>query len=232
MILSLADVSAGYGSTPVLRDIRFSQAGGEVLGIIGHNGMGKTTLLRTLAGLLKTGTGSITFDGQRIDALPAYRRSALGIGYVAQGDRGFPGLTVAESLKLATLAKGRTVSMTIDRVIDLFPGLANLLARRSETLSGGERQLLAIARAVIRTPQFLLLDELTEGVQPSIVENLAERLRSLHSELKMTMLIVDQELAFVASLATRILVMQKGRLVRELGADALADPDVLGGFGG
>lgn len=231
MILSVSDVSAGYGSTPVLRHVSFAQAKGEVLGIVGHNGMGKTTLLRVLMGLLKVASGSIVFDGERIESSAAHRRSALGVGYVPQGSLGFPGLTVGETLALATVMKGQGEPMTTDMVVGLFPKLAGLLHRRSETLSGGERQLLAIARAVIRSPRLLLLDELTEGVQPSIVEEIAERLRVLHEDGGMSMLIVDQELAFVASLATRVLVMQKGQVVKELHASDLSDPDILGGFG-
>ncbi|MEA2914085.1 MAG: urea transport system ATP-binding protein [Bradyrhizobium sp.] len=159
------------------------------------------------------------------------RRSLLGISYVPQGDLGFPDLTVAETLALATAAKGRSDHMTVEETVGWFPRLANLLNRRSAALSGGERQLLAIARAVARSPRLLLLDEMTEGVQPSIVEEIAECLQVLRQRGGMSMLIVDQELAFVASLASRVLVMQKGQVVRELGADSLSDPDVLGVFG-
>ena len=231
MILSVRDLSAGYGSVPVLRNISFAQAEGEVLGVVGHNGMGKTTLLRALMGLVQTEFGAIEFGGQRIEAAPAYRRSSLGIGYVPQGDPGFPDLTVAENLALATAMRGRGNPMTIDAILGLFPKLGELLDRRSAALSGGERQLLSIARAVIRSPRLLLLDEMTEGVQPSIVEEIAERLRDLHDQIGMSFLIVDQELAFVGYLATRVLVMQNGQIVKELAADKLSDPEILGGFG-
>ena len=121
--------------------------------------------------------------------------------------------------------------MTIEAVVSLFPRLAELLDRRSAALSGGERQLLSIARAVIRSPRLLLLDEMTEGIQPSIVEEIAERLRNLHDQLGMTMLIVDQELAFVATLASRVLVMQKGQIAQELASDRLSESQILGAFG-
>ena len=121
--------------------------------------------------------------------------------------------------------------MTIEAVVSLFPRLAELLDRRSAALSGGERQLLSIARAVIRSPRLLLLDEMTEGIQPSIVEEIAERLRNLHDQLGMTMLIVDQELAFVATLASRVLVMQKGQIAQDLASDKLSESQILGGFG-
>jgi ABC-type branched-subunit amino acid transport system ATPase component len=211
------DVCAGYGTAPVLRNISFTQQHGEVLGIVGHNGMGKTTLLRTIVGLLQTASGAIEFDGEPIEDMPAYRRSSAGIGYVPQGNLGFPDLSVAENLELAQAMKGRCSHLTIEAVVSLFPRLAELLDRRSAALSGGERQLLSIARAVIRSPRLLLLDEMTEGIQPSIVEEIAERLRNLHDQLGMTMLIVDQELAFVATLASRVLVMQKGQLRQAFG---------------
>ncbi len=121
--------------------------------------------------------------------------------------------------------------MTIEAVVSLFPRLAELLDRRSAALSGGERQLLSIARAVIRSPRLLLLDEMTEGIQPSIVEEIAERLRNLHDQLGMSMLIVDQELAFVATLASRVLVMQKGQIAQDLASDKLSESQILGAFG-
>jgi branched-chain amino acid transport system ATP-binding protein/urea transport system ATP-binding protein len=121
--------------------------------------------------------------------------------------------------------------LTIEAVVNLFPRLAELLDRRSAALSGGERQLLSIAGAVIRSPRLLLLDEMTEGIQPSIVEEIAERLRNLHDQLGMTMLLVDQELAFVATLASRVLVMQKGQIAQELASDKLSESQILGAFG-
>ena len=230
MILEVRDVCAGYGTAPVRRNISFTQHHGEVLGVVGHNGMGKTTLLRTMVGLLQTAFGAIEFDGEPIEHMPAYRRSSAGIGYVPQGNLGFPHLSVAENLDLARAMKGRCSHLTIEAVVSLFPRLAELLGRRSSALSGGERQLLSIARAVIRSPRLLLLDEMTEGIQPSIVEEIAERLRNLHDH-GMSMLIVDQELAFVAALASRVLVMQKGQIAQELASDKLSESEILGAFG-
>jgi branched-chain amino acid transport system ATP-binding protein/urea transport system ATP-binding protein len=230
MMLALREVSSGYGPVTVLRHVSFALAEREILGIVGHNGMGKTTLLRTLMGLLKAGSGTIEFGGRSIGAEPAHERSRRGIGYVPQGEQGFPSLTVAENLKLAAAMNPPERPLKVDDILTLFPRLAPLMDRRSDALSGGERQLLAIARAVIRAPRLLLLDEMTEGVQPSIVEEIAERLVALHAELSMSLLIVDQDLAFIAALASRALVMQKGMLVNEVSATELIHSNVLGGF--
>lgn len=229
-MLSLRDVSSGYGPVTVLRHVSFALAEGEILGIVGHNGMGKTTLLRTLMGLLRTGSGTIELGGQSIGAEPAHERSRRGIGYVPQGEQGFPTLTVAENLHLAIAMNPPVRPLGIEEIVALFPRLERLMGRRSGALSGGERQLLAIARAVIRAPRLLLLDEMTEGVQPSIVEEIAERLTALHAEHRMSILMVDQDLAFVAALASRALVMQKGMLVKEVTSRELIQSNVLGGF--
>ncbi len=231
MMLSVRDVSAGYGTAPVLRNVSFSQNEGEILGIVGHNGMGKTTMLRVLMGLIGADRGSIAFAGEAIEAFPPHRRSQIGLGYVPQGGQGFPNLTVAESLRFSATGASSRAKKTVDEVVSLFPKLAPLMDRLCSALSGGERQMLAIARAVIRSPRLLLLDELSEGVQPSVVEELAERLSELHAREGLSILIVDQELAFVASLVDRAHVMQKGQLIREVLPRDLADPDVLGSFG-
>jgi len=229
-MLALRDVSSGYGPVTVLRQVSFALAEGEVLGIVGHNGMGKTTLLRTLMGLLKTGSGTIELGGEPIGTTSAHERSRRGVGYVPQGEHGFPALTVAENLRLALAMNPPERPLSVDEIVMLFPRLERLMDRRSGALSGGERQLLAIARAMIRSPRLLLLDEMTEGVQPSIVEEIAERLATLHARHRMSLLIVDQDLAFVAALASRALVMQKGMLVKEVSAAELAQSNVLGGF--
>lgn len=230
MILKVDNLKSGYGPVTVLRNVTFTQQAGEVLGIVGHNGMGKTTLLRTLMGVLRTNTGAITFRDQPVTFVSAHRRSHLGIAYVPQGDRGFPNLTVLENLKIAAVVAGANPNMPLDAVLTLFPRLEPLLYRQSVALSGGERQLLAIARAIVRSPHLLLLDEMTEGVQPSIVDEIAERLRLLQQQRNISMLIVDQDLAFVAALCTRALVMHKGTILKEVTPAQLITENVLGGF--
>jgi ABC-type sugar transport system ATPase subunit len=147
MILAVRDVSAGYGTVPVLRNISFTQQYGEVLGVVGHNGMGKTTLLRTIVGLLRTASGAIEFDGEPIEDLPAYRRSSAGIGYVPQGNLGFPDLSVAENLELARAMKGSCAHLTIEAVVGLFPPLAELLGATALVDRQGRYSIPALAVA-------------------------------------------------------------------------------------
>ena len=229
MTLVVENLISGYGAVPVLHGITFRQEPGEIVGIVGNNGMGKTTLLKTLMGLLATKGGSTSFHGTDFANLPAHRRSRIGFGYVPQGASGFPNLSVLESLQLATVVGPGGRAKGIDEILELFPELSKYLNRSSSALSGGERQMLSIARAVIRSPKLLLLDELSEGVQPSIVEKLAERLVHLHATENIGILVVDQELGFVASVAKRSIVINTGRISHEISAERLSDLDLLGG---
>ncbi|WFU80372.1 ATP-binding cassette domain-containing protein [Bradyrhizobium sp. CIAT3101] len=221
---------SGYGKTPVLRSLSFDLGAHEILGIIGVNGMGKTTLLKTVMGLLPVEVGRIVLDGVAIEALPAHRRSRLGFSYTPQGGAGFPSLTVKENLLLAGMMPGVGNAKPLGEILCLFPRLEKLLSRPSSALSGGERQLLALARAMVRSPRLLLLDELTEGIQPSVTDEIAECLLSIHRLEKTAMIIADQDLSFVASLVGRALVVQKGQIVAErnpteLLADSVFDRD-------
>ncbi|MFB6464049.1 ABC transporter ATP-binding protein [Bradyrhizobium tunisiense] len=226
-MLKVERLSAGYGGTRVLRRLSFQLATEEVLGIVGLNGMGKTTLLKTLVGLLPTEGGRIEFDGTAVERSPAHRRARLGIGYTPQGGLGFPGFTVRESLALAGMMPTKRRTKPITEILALFPQLERLLDRRSSALSGGERQLLALARAIVPSPRLLLLDELTEGVQPSVTDEIAECLSSLRRTENTAMIIADQDLSFVASLVGRALVVQKGEIVAERNPTELLADSVL-----
>ncbi|QPF90813.1 ABC transporter ATP-binding protein [Bradyrhizobium commune] len=220
-MLKVERLSAGYGRTQVLRRLSFELAAEEVLGIVGLNGMGKTTLLKTLMGLLSTEGGRIELDGIAVERSPAHRRARLGIGYTPQGGQGFPDLTVRENLALAGMTPTKARIRPISEILSLFPRLEKLLDRRSSALSGGERQLLALARAVVPSPRLLLLDELTEGIQPSVTDEIAECLLSIRRTENTAMIIADQDLSFVASLAGRALVVQKGEIVAQRSPDEL-----------
>ncbi len=223
------DIVSGYGRIGVLRGASFSLMRGECLGILGHNGMGKTTLLRTLMGLLPCRGGQISFEGRAIERLPAHRRARLGLGYVPQGRQIFPALTVHENLQFGLLAKSGSNEI-LAQILDEFPELKRLLDRPGGALSGGEQQLLALARALCGKPSLLLLDEPTEGIQPSIVAAMIERLHDLRARRGLTILLVEQNLDFIQGLADRALLIYRGEIGREIPRAALADPNLVEEF--
>jgi len=215
-LLAIEGVGAAYGMSPVLSGIALGVAAGEAVALLGRNGVGKTTLLRTIVGLHPATGGSIAFDDRPIVRLPAHRRARLGIGYVPQGRGIFPQLTVEENLSVgASALAGRTPAVTADvaPLYDLFPTLARLRARKGGVLSGGEQQQLALARALLGKPKLLLLDEPTEGIQPSIVQEIEAVLGRVQRELGVALLLVEQHLDFAWSIADRYYVMQRGTVV-------------------
>lgn len=235
VVLDITDLRAGYGEVPVLHGISFQLWEGEAIGIVGHNGMGKTTLLKTIMGLLPSSGGKIVVDGVDVTTWAAHERSRLGIAYVPQGRGILPGLTAHENLRLAwTADSGETEERAIDRVLGIFPRLSRLLERRGGAMSGGEQQILALARALVPVPWLILLDEPSEGIQPSIVQEIGELLASLREKHRLSMLIVEQNLELVLDVASRIVLVERGRITRELDTGmvrggAIADLVGLGG---
>ena len=230
MLLAARDVSARYGRIPILNGIDLQVAAGEFVGVLGHNGMGKTTLLRTLMGFVPAQRGRITFDDVDVTREPPYARARRGLGYVPQGREIFPGLSVRDNLRMGFA--GRGAEERIDTVLQTFPRLTPLLNRRGGALSGGEQQLLAIARCLAGGPKMILFDEPTEGIQPSIIEELVVVLGQLHRRQGLTILLVEQNLEFIAELAQRVLLIQKGTILRELQPAELRRADVLTEFVG
>ena len=216
-MLEVNGISARYGPIPALHGVSLAVSAGEAIGIVGHNGMGKTSLLKTLMGYLPLTAGSIRFDGREIGREPTHRRARLGLAYVPQGREIFPILTVAENLRMGH------AGADIDESVAAFPALAPLLGRQGGSLSGGQQQILAIARCMVTRPKCILLDEPTEGIQPSIVEAIAEMLARLRAQRGIALVVVEQRLEFVAGLADRVLVVQKGSIVKEMPAAGLAD---------
>ncbi len=230
-LLEVQGLEAGYGRIQVLGGVDLTVAEGGVTGILGHNGMGKSTLLKALMGHLPATAGTIRLAGEDVTRLPPHARARRGIGYVPQGRMIFPGLTVEENLKMGLVGRNRPDSV-IEAVLADFPELKRLLERPGGALSGGEQQLLALARALCGEPRLMLLDEPTEGIQPSIVQAIALRLLSLCQSRGLTLLLVEQNLDFIRGLADRVFLIQRGRIARELEPEALETPDLIHEFVG
>ena len=213
-MLAVRDVEVFYGESPALNGVSFSVDEGEFIGILGHNGMGKTTLLKALMGFLPATGGRVLFGHDDVTAVEPYRRARLGLGYVPQGREIFPALTVRENLVVGSRQK-RPPREALDYVLGLFPGLGAMLAKRGGDLSGGQQQQLALGRALIADPKLLLLDEPTEGIQPSIVEEIAGALRRIKGEGRRAIVLVEQYLEFARALCDRFYVMEKGAVAWE-----------------
>ena len=208
-------LSAAYGSSRVLYDVDLQVGEGEAVALLGRNGVGKTTLLRSIIGLHPTSGGALTFAGRVLGGLSAFRRARLGIGYVPQGRGIFPHLTVAENLAVGAAAAARRGAAVPSYPLDeFFPALGPLRERRGGVLSGGEQQQVALARALIGGPKLLLLDEPTEGIQPNVVQQIGDVLGRLRREFGVAILLVEQHLDFAWRLTDRYYVMQRGRVVR------------------
>jgi len=207
------NINVYYGESHVIRDASFALAEGETLAIMGRNGMGKTTLFKGLIGILPVRGGSITLKGQDITRKKSYERVAAGIGYVPQGRMIFPHLTVEENI-LTGLENGK--DSTVPRYIyETFPILREMRRRQGGNLSGGQQQQLAIARALVSEPEMLLLDEPTEGIQPSIIKDIARTLNRLKGERKFSMVVSEQVLSFAMEIADRFLIIERGGFVYE-----------------
>jgi urea ABC transporter ATP-binding protein UrtE len=232
MALEVSRLRSGYGRVPILGGIGLSVAKSSFVGILGHNGMGKTTLLRTLMGYLPATAGNVSFQGKDITNLSPTARARAGIGYVPQGREIFPTLSVMDNLRMGCiLAKGEE-NEVIERILEDFPRLRRLLARPGGALSGGEQQLLALARCLCSNPKLILLDEPTEGIQPSIIEEMAETLHTLRKRYPFAMLLVEQKLSFIQVLSDRILILQKGMITGEIPPESVGDADVIAEFSG
>jgi urea transport system ATP-binding protein len=213
-MLAVNGVDVFYGESRILAHLSLAVGSGQVVCVMGRNGVGKTTLLKTIMGVLQPRDGTIRLRDQDITRLAPYERARLGIGYVPQGRDIFPGLTVRENLVIGA-RRSQPAAESMDYVLSLFPALGAVLAKRGGDLSGGQQQQLAIARALIADPTLLLLDEPTEGIQPSIVEEIAEAIRRIKAEGRRSILLVEQYLEFARSISDRFYVMEKGWIALE-----------------
>ena len=212
-MLKVENLNQKYGGSHILRDLSFDLKIGEVTCLLGRNGAGKTTLLKTLMGVEKSASGKIIFDGDDMTHEPSYQRVRHGIGYVPQGREIFPRLTVLENLEMGLASKSSGTPLP-PRIYEMFPILKQFLKRRGGDLSGGQQQQLAIGRALAISPQLLILDEPTEGIQPSIIKDIERAIRSLAEEGNMAILLVEQYYDFAHSLADQYLLMERGEFIK------------------
>ncbi|HET9597171.1 MAG TPA: urea ABC transporter ATP-binding subunit UrtE [Anaeromyxobacteraceae bacterium] len=212
-MLRVEDLHQSYGGSHILRGLSFEVPPGKVTALLGRNGVGKTTLLRALLGLVPVRSGSIVFEQRDLTRASPWERARAGIGYVPQGREIFPRLTVEENLRMG-LATRPAAARVPERVFELFPALRGMLGRRGGDLSGGQQQQLAIGRALAMQPALLVLDEPTEGIQPSIIKEIERAIRALAAGGDMAILLVEQYYDFARSLADRYLVMERGEIVK------------------
>jgi len=226
-MLELDDVRAGYDKTPILRDIDLTVESGEIVGVIGKNGVGKTTLVRTIIGQLEPWEGTVRFDGEDVTAVPAHERARMGMGYIPQGREIFPDLTVEQNLKMGESVNEDNDQLLYDDIYEYFPILEERADQNGGTLSGGQQQMLAIGRALVANPDLLLLDEPSEGIQPSIVTQISEDMRAINEDLGTTILFVEQNLEVIRAMSDRCYAMERGTIVDEVGNAELDDEDAL-----
>ncbi|HSS71550.1 MAG TPA: urea ABC transporter ATP-binding subunit UrtE [Casimicrobiaceae bacterium] len=224
-MLAVKALNQYYGGSHILRDVAFDVPSAACTALLGRNGVGKTTLLKCLMGLLPIRSGDVRFDGAEIAGLPPYARAALGIGYVPQGRDIFPRLSVLENLQMGLATKKRNARIP-ELVFEMFPVLKEMLNRRGGDLSGGQQQQLAIGRALAMRPRLLILDEPTEGIQPSLIKDIERAIRRLVAGGEMAILLVEQYYDFARSLADHYVVLSRGEIVAR-GEGAAMDKDAL-----
>ncbi|WP_225895343.1 urea ABC transporter ATP-binding subunit UrtE [Leptolyngbya sp. NIES-2104] len=222
-LLELTDVTVSYDQTPVLFGVNMTIEQGEIACILGRNGVGKTTLLRSVIGLNKVMSGNIVFDADEITKIPTFKRARYGIAYIPQGREIIPYLSVLDNLKLGMSAVGKKRRKIPDEIFEFFPMLKQHLNRQGGLLSGGQQQQLAIARGLLSNPKIMLLDEPTEGIQPSIVQEIEETLKRINCEKGITVVVVEQKIDFARQLAQKFFIMEKGAIVANGETSELTD---------
>lgn len=227
VLLEARDLAAGYAAGDVLQGVDVEVGAGEIAGVVGRNGVGKSTLMRALIGLLPARRGRIRLKGEDVTGWPAHRRARRGIGYVPQGREIFAHMTVRDNLRMGRRIATERGELAFEEVFGYFPFLRERLDQRGGTLSGGQQEMLAIARALIGGPELLLLDEPSDGVQPSIVREIGAFLRQFVAERPIGVLLVEQNIDFMQTVIGRAYVMDKGRIVARLEREQIADTATL-----
>ena len=225
-MFKVINATGGYGKTTIIRDVSLEVKAGEIVALLGRNGVGKSTLMRYATGLIRATSGTVVIGGEVAPSAPA-KRARLGLGYVPQGRFVFPRMSVTENIAVAAAANGYDQKETVEEMLDDFPLLRPKAADLAGGLSGGQQQVLALARALAIRPKILLLDEPTEGVQPSIIDEMAGVLKRINSDRKISVLVAEQNLDFCLSISERAYVMEKGSIRMETDRDSLrADKDL------
>jgi len=228
MSLELRGVDAGYGSIVVLRGLSFAVPRGSILGVLGRNGMGKSTLIRTIAGLNTTRAGSIHYDGTDLSREPAHVRARRGITTIVQGRGMFAQMSVRENLEMGRIASGRRhLGDRLEAVFEYFPRLRERLHQAAGTLSGGEQQMLAIGRGLMTNPTLMLLDEPSDGIMPALVQQITATLAEINRSEGMTIVVVEQNVPMIQTLANRCIVLEKGRIVAEGSTAEIVESDAM-----
>lgn len=213
MLLSMKQVTSFYGKTPILKDVSVDLVEGQCLCVLGRNGVGKTTLLRTIMGLTDRATGEIRIGGDQIESAPTYKRATYGLGYIPQGRQILSNFTVRENILLGTFARRDGLQEIPELCLTLFPYLKENLDKRAGLLSGGQQQQLAIARAIATNPRILLLDEPTEGIQPNIVHEIGLTLQRLNKEFGISLILTEQHIKVARKLGDAFVMMENGHVV-------------------
>lgn len=222
--LAVRGVTAGYGRIPIVRGVDFEVAEREIVALVGRNGVGKTTLIKAIMGLIRPKAGVVAFHGTDVTGLDASQRARRGMGYVPQGRGIFARLSVEENLRMGETV-GRNGTFNYERVFDIFPVLEERRRQKGGSLSGGQQQMLAIGRVLVGNPRLLLLDEPSEGIQPSFVHDFAEIVRRLRDSTGLTVLLVEQNWDLISRVADRCEVMEKGEIVARLSAEDMTDTE-------
>ena len=226
MLLHVGSLTSGYGKVRIVSDVSLSVEEREIVAVIGRNGVGKTTLMKTLIGQIRAFAGTVEFRDQDVSRMRAAERAQLGMGYVPQGRGIFARLSVADNLRMGEQIGARGKAPDYARVHEYFPILKERHAQKAGSLSGGEQQQLAIGRVLVGHPELVLLDEPSEGIQPSIVQSIGEIIKRLRTEIGLTFVIVEQNLDLINAVADRCIVIDKGSIIARLDAGEMADPAI------
>lgn len=226
-MLSVSGLKSGYGKVQIVDDVSINVNKGEIVAIIGRNGVGKSTFIKTLIGILPTFSGNIEYEGKDISKWHDYKRARAGMGYVPQGHGIFPQLTVEENLRVGAMVNLKKKENNYQRIYNYFPRIEERRSQKAGTMSGGEQAMLSIGRVLVNTPDLILLDEPSEGVQPNIVSKIGDIIKQIRDDLGLTVLLVEQNMELIQQVSDRGYVMDKGKIIADLTKEQINDDSVI-----